>query len=469
MKQYLLIENKGIAPVEGYTVLGFSTARDSKVQGVIGQFGSGANHAISVCLRLGLVIWVYCGKTRLEFSTETETVSDGIDTKEVQYVQFREGQKQWKRTGWVLDFGESDWVNVGMALRELIANAIDRTLREGGFEENHLAIMPVDEKDRRAKSGTTRVYVEMNDAVREYFGQLGVRFLHFSDNPKLAQPGILEKANRCPEGSEGAVIYREGVYVRTLLGKSMFDYNFSRSELTIDECRNSSDYRVRAAIARLLGSASTDILSRVFKAAQRGDGFIEMNLDQGYIFGSYYCAPSEKQEATWAKAWEIAAGPDAVVCDEDFVATHLINNGHKVAVINNDWSKSLKRITAVPNSSNYLDQDEQRGDSILDATEDAEAAVDWAWKIFEAANLVGDKEKPPVKCFRCLDGSSKPGEYKADMILIHIDLANNGQNNELRKIALESVARWLTGNSCTFYGVLIDALVAFEFYLTSLV
>jgi hypothetical protein len=249
----------------------------------------------------------------------------------------------------------------------------------------------------------------------------------------------------------------------------MFDYNFSRDQLTIDECRNSSDYRVRAAIARLLGSASTDILSRVFKAAQRGDDFIEMNLDQGYIFGSYYCAPSEKQEATWAKAWEIAAGPDAVVCDEDFVATHLINNGHKVAVINNDWSKSLKRVTAVPNSSNYLDQDEQRGDSILDATEDAEAAVDWAWKIFEAANLVGDKEKPPVKCFRCLDGSSKPGEYKADMILIHIDLANNGQNNELRKIALESVARWLTGNSCTFYGVLIDALVAFEFYLTSLV
>ena len=69
---YLLIQNPGIAPVEGYTLLGVSTTRNCGVAGTIGQFGSGAKHAINTLLRAGLRLLIYCGKTRLEFTTRDE-------------------------------------------------------------------------------------------------------------------------------------------------------------------------------------------------------------------------------------------------------------------------------------------------------------------------------------------------------------------------------------------------------------
>ena len=45
---FLCIQNPGVAPVEGFTLLGVSTTRDCGVEGTIGQFGSGNKHAINV-------------------------------------------------------------------------------------------------------------------------------------------------------------------------------------------------------------------------------------------------------------------------------------------------------------------------------------------------------------------------------------------------------------------------------------
>ena len=69
---FLCIQNPGVAPVEGFTLLGVSTTRDCGVEGTIGQFGSGNKHAINVLLRAGLKVIVYCGKTRLDFQTRDE-------------------------------------------------------------------------------------------------------------------------------------------------------------------------------------------------------------------------------------------------------------------------------------------------------------------------------------------------------------------------------------------------------------
>ena len=53
---FLLVQNPGVAPVEGFTLLGVSTTRDCGVEGAIGQFGSGNKHAINVLLRAGLKV-----------------------------------------------------------------------------------------------------------------------------------------------------------------------------------------------------------------------------------------------------------------------------------------------------------------------------------------------------------------------------------------------------------------------------
>ena len=55
MPAFLKIENIGVCPPEGFTVLGVSLADTSNHEGVIGQFGSGNKHAVAVLLRNGLV------------------------------------------------------------------------------------------------------------------------------------------------------------------------------------------------------------------------------------------------------------------------------------------------------------------------------------------------------------------------------------------------------------------------------
>jgi hypothetical protein len=69
MPAYLEIENLGVCPPEGFTVLGVSLADTSEHQGVIGQFGSGNKHAVAVLLRHDLAPVVFAGTLRLEFST----------------------------------------------------------------------------------------------------------------------------------------------------------------------------------------------------------------------------------------------------------------------------------------------------------------------------------------------------------------------------------------------------------------
>ena len=106
---YLMIQNPGVAPVEGYTLLGLSTTRDCGVDGTTGQFGSGAKHAINILLRAGLKLFVYCGKTRLEFTTREDEIGDGLTKKTIQRVVCKMGGTSNKTLdmGWCLDFGAS--------------------------------------------------------------------------------------------------------------------------------------------------------------------------------------------------------------------------------------------------------------------------------------------------------------------------------------------------------------------------
>ena len=66
MPAFLKIENIGVCPPEGFTVLGVSLADKSSHRGVIGQFGSGNKHGVAVLLReSGLVSVRADGQRRL--------------------------------------------------------------------------------------------------------------------------------------------------------------------------------------------------------------------------------------------------------------------------------------------------------------------------------------------------------------------------------------------------------------------
>ena len=321
---YLVVQNPGVAPVEGYTLLGVSTTRNCGVAGTIGQFGSGAKHAINTLLRAGLKLLIYCGKTRLEFTTRDDMVNDGLVTKPIKRVVCKLGGTSSKTLdmGWCLDFGAIDWTDLSMALREFVANAIDRTVREKGdfipgLLNEELRVAVVEDNAVRAREGFTRVYVEINDDVQRFYGELPRRFLHFSSRPQLVKESLLPKADRNLSGKRTAMIYKEGVLVREIAEDeetSVYDYNFHDGELKLDESRNSSEYEIKGAAARLFRKATPQQLVPVFKSLVAQEPSYEATFDSYYIAPSY-SDPEPEQKQAWQQAWELAAGPNAVLCD----------------------------------------------------------------------------------------------------------------------------------------------------------
>ena len=184
----------------------------------------------------------------MEFSTRPQTVSDGIASKDFGRVVVKFGgsdpitgasKSSTEDLGFVLSYGDKDWTESSLALREFVSNAIDRSIREVG-DWSAVKIEIVSESQVRAKAGYTRVFVPLTPEVLEFYNNLGKWFLHFSEPESLGK-AILPKANRNLGDRKAAVIYRRGVRVREFESsdtESLFDYNLDN--LTIDESRKAA-------------------------------------------------------------------------------------------------------------------------------------------------------------------------------------------------------------------------------------
>ena len=328
--------------------MGASTARDCNVAGVIGAFGSGSKHACTLLLRLGLDLVIYCGKTRLTFGTTPHVINDGLTETTVNkvHVQFGGTSRKKLDLGWTLENGAIDWTDVGMALRELISNCIDRTTRENAAGNDGLLNI-ASSTNVRARDGWTRVFVEMTPEVQEYYGNLPKKFLQFSGRPEDMESTVLPKANRNSNGLKTAVIYREGVLVMEMpasSGDSGFDYNFTAKQFSIDECRNSSEYTVRATCAKAIRDLDSARLSKVMEFVSENHNSFEASLDQ------FWLSNDTTNKDAWKDATEKAFGPTSVVTDtSEHKFKHVRGKGHKAVIMPDSWSNACQstRLRAV--------------------------------------------------------------------------------------------------------------------------
>jgi len=481
MPAFLKIENVGVCPPEGFTVLGVSLADTSNNDGVIGQFGSGNKHGVAVCLRAGLTPIVFAGTLKLEFSTKPQTVTDGLASKDFGRVVVKYGgsdpitgasRSSTEDLGFVLDYGKQDWQEVALALREFVSNAIDRSIREKG-DWSGVKIEIVDEAQVRAKRDHTRVFVPMNGEVLEFFNNLGKWFLHFSE-PESLNKAILTKRNRNLGERKAAVIYRRGVRVREFESsdtESLFDYNLN--DLTIDEARKASDWDVKHACGKALASADKDILGCLFDRL--------INTDKGvweFGFDTYSLQPSHRDSTqdeirkrkNWTEAFLSVAGDDAVLTGEASV-DQLERKGFKPIKAPDNLVRAAEQY-GVQTPGRVLSADELSGREISDATPDAQAAVDLVWDWLEETGLTNGKEKPPVQCFTSiLDGGTMlNGYYREGVVYINRDIAGVGSvvggrsavSHRLLVVALEEVAHFVTeatDNSRDFQNFLLDVAV----------
>jgi hypothetical protein len=436
MAQYLKIQNKFEAPADGFTTLGLSTSTEQ----TIGQFGSGSNHGILCCLRAGLDVIIYCGTTRLTFSTVQVVVAEqGLPDRITRRVTVRKGHGLARKMDIDLNFGVKDWKNVGMALREFISNAIDRHTKYEGYEQGldsgDLEVSLVNDKDLRAKSGYTRVYVQVNDEVRQYFANLGQNFLHFSDNPENVDKGLI------PRTSGPARIFRCGVFVMAVNekeGSSLFDYNFTEDEIEIDESRNSSVYVVRAACAAKLQHSEKEELALYLLSLAEGTETFESKLEAERIL-STWVTPSDVTQANWAAAAKAAFG-DAIVVSNGHARTAAGKRGIEARVIaNSSLVKTLGRL-GVPTSEGVITKHDEQGIEVVPATNNAEYAAQWAWSVLVKHELTNDKDKPGVLCFSKSDDPNMKGYRDGRVIHLPLDCRGESGKREALSLTIEHVA-----------------------------
>jgi hypothetical protein len=398
-------------------------------------------------------------------------VNDGLGIKTIKRVCVQFGGTSTKKVdlGWVLDFGAIDWTELGMALREFVSNAIDRTLREeaGQFEaairEGRLAVRKVVESEVRAKDGYTRVFIEVNGDVERYLMELPKRFLHFSDCPGDVKKRLLPKAGRnLSTDADMAVIYREGVFVRELREtrvSSVYDYNFRAAEISIDESRNSSEYTLRAACARAMRGAEAGELVPVFRSLMQMEDTFEAGLDPYYLCPSYE-TPRLEQQQNWQKAWEAVAG-ESVMCEPTAQQATLVRRKGKPAqmVQSSGWVQVAQRF-GITTSTQVLTDSESKGCEECPVTPAAIEAVETVWSWIVLFGMTNGKEKPKVVCFRDITNAEvdRMGYYRSGVVGFREDIAS-GNNKYLLKTALEEVVHHVTGagdNSRDIQNFLID-------------
>jgi hypothetical protein len=478
---YLKIENVGVCPPEGFTVLGVSLADTSNQKGVIGTFGSGNKHGIAVCLRNGLSPVVFTGTLKLEFSTKPQIVGDGLASKEFARVMVKFGgtdpvtganRSSTEDLGFVLDYGRHDWTDISLALREFVSNSIDRSIRERG-DWSGVKVEVVDEGQVRAKKDYTRVFVPLNTEVFAFYNDIGKWFLHFSE-PDSLNKAILPKKNRNLGNRKAAVIYRRGVRVREFTSsdtESLFDYNLD--DLRLNESRTASDWDVLHHCGRALAGGDKKILAILFDRLLNPSkvawefGFHICSLQ---LSGQDSAEEDARKRRNWKEAFAQVAGENAVLTGEG-TADQLQRKGYKPVKAPENFLAAASSY-GLQTPAKVLSEDEISGREVTEASPDALAAVDLVWEWLEEMGLTNGREKPPVMCFTSiLDGCTMlNGYYRDGTVFINSDLAGGSSefagskalSDRLLKVALEECVHHTTqstDNSRDFQDFLLDLAV----------
>ena len=513
---YLKIENPGVAPKEAFTLLGASMSRSSDNSRTVGKFGSGNKHGVAVLLRNNLAPTVFAGGLMLDFDTRPVKVDSGIRSQEFARVVVKLGGRDEKGVnrsatedlGFVLEYGATDWLTIDLALREFVSNALDRAEEEsdnaflqrwcvnhGIITKSHVSddvrrnanadlkeyrktarpwesvkIEVVNENQVRAKSGTTRVFVPMNDEVLKFFNNLGKWFLHFSE-PELLGQTILPKSNRNMGDRKAAVIYRRGVRVREFESSeipSLFDYNL---EMDLDEARKVDDWRVQAEAGRAIANSDSVTVAKLMQSYLQSGTVWEHQFQEWALFSNYDSnAVVAARSVVWQEAFTAVVGEDAVVATVNG-GDRARRKGYKVLEAPEAFVKAAEKY-GVRTPDKVLTNDEKEGRSISEATPSVVAAVEWIWGIAAKHNMLNGKEFPKVACFTKImeAGGQTLGFYRDGTVYVNTDLAGDASmfvtaatlSQQLLVTAAEEVAHHITGatdNSRDFQDYLLNLLV----------
>lgn len=225
--KYVKIASRSKTNITDMFTLGVSTSRGTDK---IGQFGSGS--------LMGTLVWMRKhGKSPIfmingqKVVFKTQQIPKGDGTPFNQVLICYDGKRHPLSV--CLEYGELDWRDATMGIREWISNAID-----AGQPVNEI-ITIVDRIE--ATDDEVAVFLPYTEDAKEYADNIEKYFLHYSGREKV-EFLTKDRVSKCR-------IYRRGVFMRELDVDSIYDYNL---DFEINECRTgSSDTLMYRAVSRL--------------------------------------------------------------------------------------------------------------------------------------------------------------------------------------------------------------------------
>lgn len=426
-QRYLKIENGGLCPSECFTVLGASLADtcidESKRQFIVGAFGSGCKYSIALMLRKNVYPIVFLGSLKMEYFVDRTTIKDEMNSKNVDRISVKYSGKtedgktknKIEQLSMTTDFGSANWQHISLALREFISNSIDFSIRKFGNWDN-VDIGIVEERQVRAKSGSTRIFIPLTREVEQFYYNLDKWFLHFSEPENLLN-SVLEKKDRNFSDKRTAVIYRRGVFIREIDSQeeeSLFDYNLR--DLPLDESRQSDNWQVKyySGVA-LAGSADENVQQKYLKNINNTNW---ENTFDNYSWNSQSVSSKERWRNSYEKVYA-----NQVLCTGAY-AERVIRKGFHPNIVSEQCFGILDSL-GIKTHKEILSANELDGLELVQPTEEMVRVHNQVWRFLVRNNLSKGVEQPELYSYssRMDAGSVMFGFYRDGGIYIKNDVS----------------------------------------------
>jgi hypothetical protein len=331
----------------------------------------------------------------------------------------------------MLEHGTQDWTTIQMALREFVANAIDRTLRNGDRVPEDIVIHKVDAPAFSA--GYTRIFIPWTDEIGTWLNNIGHYFLHFTSN-NWKDSSVIRK-NRIDKPR----YYKQGVLVHNEGGQSsLFDYNFK--DIRLDESRNADSYACLSKAASLLAISGELVARKTLNAVFSGVSCTEVTRFYSCNLGA---SVEDRHAADWLNAFHHLYGSTAAIYNTSGIDGHLSKRGFKpVLLTNKEWYQFLTNCH-IPNAETILSNEELTIPNASEPTPAQVAMLKRVWNDLSALGLLNCASLPRLKqYFLLMDADSKQefGQYKNGTVYVH----NTLDGQILYKVILEEITHHIT-------------------------
>jgi len=462
-----MIENKiqNIPDIEILSTLGTSTSRG--FDNLIGLFGSGAINSIALFSRIKMsyrltehtpsnknvtknqygdidprlldYVKICLGKDVYTFEIKGKYIKDGSG-----YDYWQEKIYMKKQNGCTYDlnidskFGELDWDNVCMGVREFISNACDGSqMYNGTYNNVKIETVPTQGRMARAKDGFIRVYIPLISDIEEYaINELYKNFRcllsTFNKNDTL----ILNRNDK------KTYIYRKGVKVGEFSKPSLFHYNIN--DIKVNESRTIDSYTANDNAAEALRASSIENISMFIREVviNKNEDLFESN------FSSYNINPrnsyDENIKNNWKNACENVFG-DAVVTSSVLLAEMCKDRGHNVILIDDNF-ENVFTDNYVKTPTSVLNVDEIEGKQISPCNDNVKCTIDKICNVIESNDMDNNKGRPNIKLYRQVtdEKGATLGYYRDNTVYIREDISND-LGDMLTQTCIEELSHHYSG------------------------